>query len=74
LKLKLKGRIQTRFAVEVIQAELQALPNTHTDHDFQDAFKKLWKCWEGYMHVEGDYIEGDVGQYSRKFVFNQIAM
>jgi hypothetical protein len=39
LKIKLKGR---RFVtLEMIEAELQAVLNTLTDHDFQDAFKKI---------------------------------
>jgi hypothetical protein len=29
-----------------IKAELQAVLNTLTEHDFQDAFKKGQKCWE----------------------------
>jgi hypothetical protein len=38
LKIKLRGR---HFdTVEVIEAELQAVLNTLTDNDFQDAFKK----------------------------------
>jgi hypothetical protein len=38
LKIKLKG---CRFdTTEVIKAESQAVPNTLTEHDFQDAFKK----------------------------------
>jgi hypothetical protein len=36
LKIKLKGR---HFdTVEVIEAESQAVLNTFTEHDFQDAF------------------------------------
>jgi hypothetical protein len=30
---------------EVIEAESQAVLNTHTKHDFQDAFKKWQNCW-----------------------------
>jgi hypothetical protein len=38
LKIKLKGR---HFdTTEVIQAELQAVLNSLTEHDFQDEFKK----------------------------------
>jgi hypothetical protein len=41
---KLKGR---HFdTIEVIDAELQAVLNTLTEHDFQDAFKKWQKRWE----------------------------
>jgi hypothetical protein len=39
LKVKLKG---LHFdTLEVIEAELQAVPSTLTEHDFQDAFKKM---------------------------------
>jgi hypothetical protein len=37
LKIKLKGR--HFHTVEVIEAELQAVLNTHTENDFHDAFK-----------------------------------
>jgi hypothetical protein len=47
--------------VEVTETESQALLNTLTDHDFQDAFKKWQKRWEWCIHVEGDYFEGDGG-------------
>jgi hypothetical protein len=30
----------------VIEAESQAVLNTHTEHNFQDAFKKWQKRWE----------------------------
>jgi hypothetical protein len=44
LKIKLKGH---HFdTIEVIDAELQAVLNTLTEHDFQDAFKKWQKRWE----------------------------
>jgi hypothetical protein len=44
LKIKLKGRhFDTN---EVIEAESQAVLNTLTEHDFQDAFKKWQKRWE----------------------------
>jgi hypothetical protein len=40
LKVKLKGG---HFGtVEMIGAESQAVLNTHTEHDFQDAFK-MWQ-------------------------------
>jgi hypothetical protein len=50
LKIKLKGR---RFdAIEVIEAELQAMLNTLTEHDFQDAFKKMAEALV-IMHICG---------------------
>jgi hypothetical protein len=44
MKIKLKGRhLDT---IGVIGAELQAVLNTLTEQDFQDAFKKWQKSWE----------------------------
>jgi hypothetical protein len=48
--------------IEVIKTELQAILNTFTEHDFQDAFKKWQKRWERYIHAEGDHFEGEGGQ------------
>jgi hypothetical protein len=59
LKIKLKGHCFD--TTEVIKAELQAMLNTLTAHDFQDAFKKWQKCWERCIRTQGDF-EGDVGQ------------
>jgi hypothetical protein len=39
LKIRLKGRHSD--SIEVIEAESQAVLNTLTEHDFQDAFKKV---------------------------------
>jgi hypothetical protein len=45
LKIKLKGR---HFdTIEVIEADSQAVLNTLTEHDFQDAFKKCQKNVSG---------------------------
>jgi hypothetical protein len=50
LRIKLKGR---HFdTTEVIKAELQALLNTQTEHDFQDAFKKMSEAL-GTVHTCG---------------------
>jgi hypothetical protein len=60
LKIKLKG---CHFdVIEVIEAELQVVLNLHTEHDFQNAFKKWQKCWEWCIHREGDYFKSDGGQ------------
>jgi hypothetical protein len=40
--------------IEVIEAESQAELNTLTEHDFQDAFKKLQKRWEKGIRSEWD--------------------
>jgi hypothetical protein len=47
---------------EVIEAELQGVMNTLTEHDSQDAFKKWQKRWVRCIHEEGDYFEDDDGQ------------
>jgi hypothetical protein len=41
----------------VIEAELQAVLNILTEHNFQDAFKRWQKCWEQRICVERDYFE-----------------
>jgi hypothetical protein len=46
----------------VTETELQAVLNTLTEHDFQDAFKQWEKRWELCIRAEGDYFEGDGGQ------------
>jgi hypothetical protein len=38
---------------EVIKAELLAIMNTMTEHNFQDTFKKWHKGWEWYICVKG---------------------
>jgi hypothetical protein len=44
LKIKLNGRHFDK--TEAIEAESQAVLNTLTEQDFQDAFKKWQKRWE----------------------------
>jgi hypothetical protein len=46
----------------VIKAELQAVLNILTEHDFQDAFKKWQKCWGQCIRAEWDNFEVDGGQ------------
>jgi hypothetical protein len=57
LKIKLRGRYFD--TIEVIEAELQAVPNTLTENDFKDAFIKMAKA---LGMVEGDYFKGYGGQ------------
>jgi hypothetical protein len=59
LKIKLKG---CHFdIIEVIEAESQAMLNTLTEQDFQDASLKWQKRWDRCKRAEGDYFEGDDG-------------
>jgi hypothetical protein len=46
----------------VTETESQAVLNTLTEHNFQDAFKKWEKLWEWNVCVEGNYFDGDGGQ------------
>jgi hypothetical protein len=46
----------------VIKAELQAVLNTLTEHDFQDAFKNSQKCWEWCILTEGENFKVYGGQ------------
>jgi hypothetical protein len=59
LKIKLFGHYFD--TVEVIEAELQSVLNTLTEHDFQDALKKWPKLWEWCICAERDYLKGDGG-------------
>jgi hypothetical protein len=57
LKMKLKGRHFDK--TQVLEAESQAVLNTITEHDFQDAFKKIQKFRNWCIHAEGDYFQDD---------------
>jgi hypothetical protein len=60
LKIKLKGR---HFGTsEVIDAESQAVLNSLTKHDFQDALKERRKHWERFLCAEGDFLRSNGGQ------------
>jgi hypothetical protein len=52
------------YTIEVIEAESQ-MGNSLREHDFQDAFKKWQRHSERCIHAEGDYFEGDVGQWAQ---------
>jgi hypothetical protein len=59
-KIKLKG---CHFdTTEVLEAESQAVLNTLTEQDFQDAFKKWQRRCERCIYAEGDFFESDGGQ------------
>jgi hypothetical protein len=62
LRLKIK-LVSCHFdTTEMIKAESQAVLNTLTEHDFQDAFTKWQKRWERCIRAEWDYFEDDGGQ------------
>jgi hypothetical protein len=56
LKIKLKGGHYD--TTEMIEAESQAMLNTLTEHDFQDAFRRWQRRWERCIRAEGDFFEG----------------
>jgi hypothetical protein len=62
--LKIKLKVRHFDTNEVIETELQAVLNTLTEYDFQDALKK-WQHWERYICMEGDFFEGDGGQQAQ---------
>jgi hypothetical protein len=43
---------------EAMEAELQAVLNSLTEHEFQDAFKRWHMGWERCIHAEEDYFGG----------------
>jgi hypothetical protein len=59
-------RIEPKYlhfdAIEVTEAESQAVLNTLTEHYFQDEFNKWQKCWKRCIREEGDYFYGEGGQ------------
>jgi hypothetical protein len=61
-QLKIKLKVRFFDTIEVMEAESQAVLNTLTEHDFQDAFKKWQKLWERCIRVEEGYFEGDGSQ------------
>jgi hypothetical protein len=46
----------------MIEAESQAVLNTLTEHDFQDALTIWQKRWERCIRGKGNYFESDGGQ------------
>jgi hypothetical protein len=45
-----------------MEAELQEVLNTITEHNFQDTFNKRQKRWERCICTEGGNFKGDNGQ------------
>jgi hypothetical protein len=43
--------------------------NILTEHDFQDAVISRQKRWERRMRAEGDYFEGDGGQWTQSYFY-----
>jgi hypothetical protein len=65
LKIKLISRHFDRTVV--IEAESQAVLNSLTEHDFQDAFKTWQNHWEWCIQADGDYLEGEGGQWAKSY-------
>jgi hypothetical protein len=52
-RLKIKLKIRHFETIEMIEAESKDLLNIHTEHDFQDAFKKWRMRWEPHTRGKG---------------------
>jgi hypothetical protein len=52
LRLKIKLKVSRYNAIEVIEADSQAVLDTNTEHDFHYAFKKWQKSLET-VHTRG---------------------
>jgi len=64
MKLQLKG--QHFVYIEEIQAESQQVLNMLTPADFNECFRKWQNRWDRCMQAQGDYFEGDGGNYDLK--------
>ena len=61
MKLRLKGR---RFdTAEEIHAETQDVIDTLTFDNFQGCTKSWETHWDRRINAQGDYFEGDSGNY-----------
>jgi hypothetical protein len=71
MKIKLKGCHFDK--IEMIETESQAVLNTLTEHDFQDAFRKWQKRRERCIRAERDYFRWQTspGNYAWLFAYNQ---
>ena len=66
MKLRLKGR---RFvSTEEIQAKQQQVQNTLTPADFSECFQKWQNRWNRCIQAQGDYFEGEGGNWDLKQV------
>jgi hypothetical protein len=61
MKLKLKGRCFE--SIEEIQAELQDVMKMLTQNDFQQCCRSWKSHRDRCINAEGDYLEGDGGEY-----------
>jgi hypothetical protein len=65
-RLKVKLKVRNFDTIELIEAESQAVLNTLTEHDFQDALKKWQKRWEWCIRADGDGSLCDGGQQAQR--------
>jgi hypothetical protein len=67
MKLQLKGHhLDT---IEEIHAELQEVMDTLTFENFQGCMKSWETCWDHCIHAQGDYFEGDGGNFFYMVIF-----
>jgi hypothetical protein len=55
--LNIKFKVRHFDIIDVIEAQLQAILNTITEHDFQDAFKMAEMA--GTVHMRGRGVLGE---------------
>jgi hypothetical protein len=61
LRLKIKLKVRHFDTTEVVEEESQAVLNTLTEHDLQDAFKKMVEALEQCVLADGNCFDGDGG-------------
>jgi hypothetical protein len=63
--LKIKPKDRHFDTIGVIEGESQAVLNTFTEHDFQDAFKNGRSAGNGAYEQKGTASKGDGGQWAQ---------
>jgi len=68
-KMKLPLKVQRFLSIEEIQGEPQQVLNTLTPADLNECFQKWQTRWDRCIQAQGDYYEGDGGNWDLKEVF-----
>ena len=71
-KMKLQLIRQCFVSIEESQAEWQQALNTLTPADFNEFFQKWQNCWDHCIQDQGDYFEGDGGNWDLKMSIHVI--
>jgi hypothetical protein len=59
--MKLRLKVRHFDTIHEIQAESQEVLNTLTLESFQGCMESWKKCWDRFIHAQGNYFEGDGG-------------